>query len=150
VFYVKLIAVKNAKVTVYETLPANQNRIITRKDTMSTSVSSCFKNGLQITLRYYNNVAEKRKKTIPYTGNKEVWGLKGNVKKNSTERVRLHRQKMKNDGFKSIYISITPEHKIIMQNLCQNMKVSQAFLVSYLLDCAVERVLPKIDGPFAG
>jgi len=55
---------------------------------------------------------------------------------------------MKNDGFKSIYISITPEHKSIMQNLCESMQVSQACLISYLLDCAVEGVLPKTDEPF--
>jgi hypothetical protein len=78
-----------------------------------------------------------------------VWKLNENKKNISTERVRKHRQKMKDDGFKSIYISITPEHKIILQNLCKDMQVSQAFLISYLLDCAVDGVLPKIDEPFS-
>ena len=71
------------------------------------------------------------------------------TRNNSTKRVYKHRQKMKNDGFKSIYISITPEHKLIMQNLCKNMQVSQACLISYLLDCAVDGVLPKIDERFS-
>ena len=69
-------------------------------------------------------------------------------KKTSTERVRNHRQKMKDDGFKSIYISITPEHKLILQSLCKSMATSQACVISYLLDCAIERVLPKTDEPF--
>jgi hypothetical protein len=76
--------------------------------------------------------------------------LEENKKKNSTARVRLHRQKMKNDGFKSVYISITPEHKVILQKLCKDMRVSQACVISYLLDCALERVLPEIDKPFSG
>ena len=67
----------------------------------------------------------------------------------STDRVRLHRQKMKDDGFKNIYISITPEHKLILENLCKETRLSQASLISYLLDCAVERTLPKIDEPFS-
>jgi hypothetical protein len=57
---------------------------------------------------------------------------------------------MKNDGFKNLYISITPEHKLILQELCKTMKVSQACLFSYLLDCAVEKVLPNVDEPFCG
>ena len=67
---------------------------------------------------------------------------------NSTKRVRLHRRKMKDDGFKNIYISITPEHKEILEALCKVMHVSQATLISYLLDCAMEQTLPKIDEPF--
>jgi hypothetical protein len=63
--------------------------------------------------------------------------------------VRKHREKMKNDGFKSIYVSITPEHKFVMENLCKYMHVSQASLISYRLDCAVDGVLPKIDEPFS-
>ena len=66
----------------------------------------------------------------------------------STGRVRLHRQKMKDDGFKSIYISMTPEHKEILQSLYKSMRASQATIISYLLDCAVEQTLPKIDEPF--
>ena len=71
-------------------------------------------------------------------------------KEKSTDRVRLHRQKMKDDGFKSIYVSITPEHKLILQNMCKKMRISQASLISYLLDCAVERILPNVDEPFSG
>jgi hypothetical protein len=52
---------------------------------------------------------------------------------------------MKEDGFKSIYISITPEHKEILQFICKKMKMSQASVISYLLDCAIEPVLAKID-----
>jgi hypothetical protein len=78
----------------------------------------------------------------------EVSTLADKIKENSTQRVRLHRQKMKNDGFKSIYVSITPEHKEILDKLCESMCVSQACLISYLLDCAMEQTLPKIDEPF--
>ena len=70
-------------------------------------------------------------------------------KQKSTVRVRIHRQKMKDDGFKSIYISITPEHKAILQDMCKKMQVSQACLISYLLDCAVEGILPNVDEPFS-
>jgi hypothetical protein len=74
--------------------------------------------------------------------------LTNKVKENSTRRVRLHRQKMKADGFKSVYVSITPEHKEILDTLCKSMKVSQASLISYLLDCALDQTLPKLDEPF--
>jgi hypothetical protein len=70
------------------------------------------------------------------------------VKENSTQRVRIHRQKMKADGFKSVYLFITPEHKEILDKLCNDMNISQASLVSYLLDCALDQTLPKIDEPF--
>jgi hypothetical protein len=52
---------------------------------------------------------------------------------------------MKDDGFKNIYISITPEHKEILQSLCKKMKMSQASVISYLLDYAEERNLPETD-----
>jgi DNA-binding MarR family transcriptional regulator len=71
------------------------------------------------------------------------------VKEKSTRRVRLHRQKMKDDGFKSVYVSITPEHKEILDKLCKNLKISQASLISYLLDCALDQTLPQIDKPFS-
>ena len=79
----------------------------------------------------------------------EVQALAKKAKENSTPRVQLHRRKMKDDGFKSIYISMTPEHKEILRTLCKTMCVSQATLISYLLDCAVEQILPKIDEPFS-
>jgi hypothetical protein len=69
--------------------------------------------------------------------------LEKNTKNNSTQRARKYRENMKNDGF----VSITPEHKFVMENLCKYMHVSQASLISYLLDCAVDGVLPKIDEP---
>jgi hypothetical protein len=69
------------------------------------------------------------------------------MKENSTRRVRLHRQKMKADGFKSVYLSITPEHKEILDKLCKDMNISQASLISYLLDCALDQTLPRIDEP---
>jgi hypothetical protein len=117
---------------------------------------SIFNSPFPLILRYriiLIYVAEKQSLrffyTFFYTAHKEVWRLEAN-KKNSTERVRLHRQKMKKDGFKSLYISITPEHKLILQRLCKTMNVSQACLISYLLDCAVEKILPNIDEPFGG
>ena len=70
------------------------------------------------------------------------------AKEKSTGRVQLHRKKMKDDGFKNINIFMTPEHKEILQTLCKSMRVPQATVVSYLLDCAVEQTLPKIDEPF--
>ena len=75
--------------------------------------------------------------------------MEENPKKKSTVRVQLHRQKMKEDGFKNIYISITPEHKAILQSMCEKMRVSQACLISYLLDCAAEKILPNVDEPFS-
>jgi DNA-binding MarR family transcriptional regulator len=56
---------------------------------------------------------------------------------------------MKADGFKSIYVSITPEHKEMLDKLCKNLRISQASLISYLLDCALDQTLPAIDEPFS-
>jgi hypothetical protein len=56
---------------------------------------------------------------------------------------------MKDDGFKSVYVSITPEHKEILDKFCKSLKISQASLISYLLDCALDQTLPQIDKPFS-
>jgi hypothetical protein len=63
----------------------------------------------------------------------------------STGRVHLHRQRMRGDGFKYICIPITLEHREILRSLCQKMKMSQASVISYLLDYAEERNLPETD-----
>jgi hypothetical protein len=55
---------------------------------------------------------------------------------------------LKSDGFRAIHVFLTPEHLELLNKICHNTRLSQAGVISYLLDCAEEGTPPNLDEPF--
>lgn len=69
------------------------------------------------------------------------------MEKNSADRVKKYRERMKKEGFKNIYVALTPEHRDVLNGFCKAMKSTQSSVIAYLLDCAEDGLLPEVDKP---
>ncbi len=66
------------------------------------------------------------------------------IHEDDSARMRKRRQDAKREGKRTINVFLTDKHKKMLDALCNDLNISQAEAIGYLLECAYDRELPNL------
>ena len=70
---------------------------------------------------------------------------KGKTYADDAEKMRAHRQSLRERGFKEVKMFLESQHKDLLVRLSTDLGVTYAMAVGYLLECAYDGELPNLS-----